>query len=200
MNVEEIIRQARVNFGETDPLTITDDAIIDWINTSLDTVYGLLPQGELIPELSETYPLSLTDGSGELPEDLDVLLSVRVDGSYAMEVSKEAIDRIDHNPFLAPLGPVFYTDGRDLVVREDAGTVPSSVDLSIIRPPSHVTETTDEPALAKWHPAIVLLVTARAYGQEEDQRQAMHYRNEALALLGRGNPETPEQESLEEAM
>ena len=299
MTVADIIREARTNFGELEALTLSDDAFIDWINTSLDTVYALLPEGELIPELAETHSVQLSGGKGDLPADLDSLLAVRVgtvpatevphelierldrDPDYAKslltvhvgnvaatEVSRSSIDRMDRNPFLAPLGPVYATDGRTLWVRDDDaasvasaevalrrpsplppmsedpteeqwppgviasetvsisqgkgelptdlpfgpvfyteglhvwvrgldGSVPSDADLTIIRPPAHVSEPGDEPALAKWHPAIVLFVTARAYGQEEDQRQAMHYRNEALAILGRGNPEVPEQESVE---
>lgn len=196
MNVGEIVSEARSNFGETDALTLTDAQFLEWVNTALYETYTILPELELVPELGETHELTLTDGRGTLPDDVDVLVTVRVGGVPSQQMPPTAFDRMDRNPFLAPLGPVYATDGRFLWVRDSGGSLPSSVDLTIIRPPARVTEDSDEPALPKWHGVIVLFVTAFAYAQEEDKGQAQHYRNEALALLGRGAAEVPEQEAL----
>lgn len=195
MTGDEIVAEARLNFGELTALTIQDADLERWVNTALREVYSLLPVTEL-EVLAETSAVALTSGKGDLPAELDHLLSVAVNGTPAHPVPLEAVQAMDSNPYLAPYVPVFTQDGEALWAREQAGS-PASVDVTFIKPPAEVSNFASEVVLPKWHAAVVLLVTALAYAQEEDKGQAQHYRNEALALINRGQGVTaPEQEAV----
>lgn len=193
MTGTEIIAQARLNFGETTALTLQDVDFEGWLATALGELYELLPADELLP-LAETtsVPLDAT-GNGTLPADLDRLLSAAQGGTPITEVTTAWVQAIDVNPFYAPVQRVFATDGENLWVR--GPEVGVAVDVTHIDPPAAPTLLGSEVVLPKWHPALVLFVTAFAYAQEEDKGQAQHYRNEALALINRTSV-APEQEAL----
>lgn len=194
MTGDDIIAEARRNFGETTALTLTDPDFQRWVNTAQREVYSLLPLNE-VDVLAETTTVTLTSGKGDLPPTLDRLLSVTVADVPAYPVPLETIQAFDASPYFTPYAPAFTQDGESIWARSAAGN-PTSVTVTHVDPPAEITDFTAEVALPKWHAVIVLLVTALAYAQEEDKGQAQHYRNEALALVNRGQGATvPEQES-----
>lgn len=192
MTGNEIIAEARLNFGEVTALTLSDADFEGWVNTALFELYELLNLSEL-EVLAQTSAVTLTSGKGPLPPDLDHLLSVQVDGAPAHLLGLEVPSIVDANPYLQPYAFVATHDGETLWVR-GAGS-PASADVTYVAPPDRITDFTQAVVLPKWHPVIVLLTTALAYAQEEDKGQAQHYRNEALALVNRTYT-APEQEAL----
>lgn len=190
MTGDEIVTEVRLNFGEDTALTLTDADIQGWVNTALFELYELLPVPEL-EVLAETDTVTLTDGKGPLPADLDHMLSVQVEDAPAHMVPTEVPSLVDVNPYMTPYVFVAATDGETLWVR--GFTEPAEATVTFIAPPDRITDFTQQAILPKWHPAIVLFTTALAYAQEEDKGQAQHYRNEALALINRTFT-APEQE------
>lgn len=190
MTGDEIVTEVRLNFGEDTALTLTDADIQGWVNTALFELYELLPVPEL-EVLAETATVTLTDGKGPLPADLDHMLSVQVGDAPAHMVSTAVPSLVDVNPYMTPYVFVAATDGETLWVR--GFTEPAAATVTFIAPPDRITNFTASVILPKWHPAIVLFTTALAYAQEEDKGQAQHYRNEALALINRTFT-APEQE------
>lgn len=184
MTGNEIIAEARTNFGERTALMFSDAEFEAWLNSAVRETYNLLPLAEL-EVLAETATVTLTDGVGPLPATLDHLLSVQVDNVPCQLVITDDVGVIDANPFMTPYVPVATADGEDLWVRHTF-PVPSA-QVTFIQPPSTITDFTAEVVLPKWHAAMVLFVTGFAYAAEEDIGQAQHYRNTALALIGRGS-------------
>lgn len=183
MTGDEMIVEARTNFGERTALTLTNAEFQAWVNTALREVYNLLPVPEL-EVLAQTATVTLTGGIGPLPAALDHLLSVHVDDVPCQLVINDDVGVIDANPFMTPYVPVATTDGEDLWVRHTF-PVPSA-QVTFIQPPAKITNFTSEIVLPKWHAAMVLFISGFAYAAEEDIGQAQHFRNTALALLGRG--------------
>ena len=194
MTGNDIIAEARLNFGEPTALTLTDTDFQKWVNTALFELYELLNLSEL-EVLAETSTVTLTDGKGPLPADLDHMLSVQVANTPVHILGMDAPSVIDQNPYMAPYVFIGTTDGETLWIR--GVTEPATADVTYIAPPDRITDFDQTVVLPKWHPVIVLFTTAFAYAQEEDKGQAQHYRNEALALINRTYT-APEQEALQQ--
>jgi hypothetical protein len=193
MTGNDIIAEARRNFGETTTLTLTDVDFQRWVNTALRNLYALLPLPEL-EVLAQESTVPLVAGRGPLPATLDHMLSVMVDGVPAEIVPMNTVQVIDRNPFFDTFVPIATTDGENLWVRP--ATAPAA-DITYIAPPPAITNFSAPVVLPKWTSALVLFTTAFAYAQEEDKGQAQHYRNEALALINRTYT-APEQEALQQ--
>lgn len=189
MTGDQILTEARVNFGELSALTLTDANLKAYVNTALLELYVLLPVAEL-EVLAVDTTVALTAGKGKLPTTHDHLLSVAVAGVVAQSVPVDVISTID-SPFFETFVPVAASDGENLWVRPASNT---SCIVTEIVPPTAITNFALAVILPKWHAVLVLLTTALAYAQEEDAGQAQHYRNEALALINRTFT-APEQEA-----
>lgn len=191
MTGDEIIAEARTNFGETTELTVLTTTFENYVNTALRELYSLLSIAEL-EVLAQDSTVTVTAGKGPLPAELDHMLSVSVGGAPAQMVPIDVISTIDRSAFFETFVPVAASDGETLWVRPSAT---ASAVVTHIDPPATITDFTADVALPKWHAALVLFVTAFAYAQEEDKGQAQHYRNEALSLINRTST-APEQEAL----
>jgi hypothetical protein len=191
---DEIIQEARLNFGEKAALTLADTDLKQWVNTALRELYSLLSLADL-EVLAKTAAVALTAEKGPLPATLDHLLSISSAGAPVPLVDPGIITATDMSPYHRPAFTLAATDGETLWVRTPVGVTATGVDVTYIEPPAAITDFALPVVLPKWHAVLVLFVTALAYAQEEDKGQAQHYRNEALALINRTFT-APEQEAL----
>ena len=185
MTGDEIIAQARLNFGEREAATLTDPEFEKWLNDALQelyrTLYLVLPDEELKFFLEESTE-TLVNGATSIPETWDRIADVRVEGNSITYLLPEHFPRIDSGKYFIPLVPVWTIHTDRIWVRPDDTP---EIEVSYLERPSPITQFDTE--LTKvphdWHPSLVWLVTSYAYAQEEDLQQAEHYRSRFAATL-----------------
>lgn len=194
MTPNAIIALARQQFGEPVALYLADSVFQDWTNAALQELYDDLPGIELRQLISETS-VALTAGSGTIPATWDRVLEVLdSSGTPLFRVPPEVITFIDatgSNPYMVPMVGAYVVIGQKLAVRP---TSHASVNVQHQDPPAPIDfATAGDTELtvvnARWHPALVHLVTSYAYQQEEDHNAAAHWRSRYNQLVGQSQGE-----------
>lgn len=196
MNANAVIKRARIQFGEAAALSVQDVTFQEWVNSAIKELYThLLPMhldraDELRPLIDE-QTLTLTAGKTEIPNTVDRVIDViGSDGVSLLRVTPQIIRAIDTNLYYGPVQDVYALRDKDLWVRP---TTTATVDIAHLSPPAEVTDFAPGGAdllplcgiLSHWHIALVHLVTAYAYAQEEDVQQAALYRQKFDAMIGK---------------
>lgn len=189
MTPNQIIQQARAQFGESIALTVTAETFEQWVNASLKELYNDLPPSELRQLITED-PLALAGGAGTLPDAWDRVLEVK-EGSVPLQPQPvNRIRAIDSNQFFPPIIPVWALSDKTLLVRPDTLL---TVNVSHQDPPAVLAfpadgDTEITSVNSRWHIALVHLITSYAYQQEEDHSSATTWRNRYNQLVGQAQP------------
>lgn len=201
MTPNQIIAQARVQFGERTAITLADSEFQGWVDGALKTIYNDLPSSEFRNLVSEDT-ISLVAGEGVVPDSWDRLLDARDADVPLRAVAPDVLAHIDTNRFYAPTQPVWAAVGKTVFVRP---TTLASITVVHQEPPPSIvwtgtTANADSELTsvnAKWHPALVHLVTSLAYQQEEDHNAAAMWRNRYSYAVGQtGQPTPPSEETV----
>lgn len=183
MTPVQIIALARIQYGETDPNTVTANAARDFLNSAVKELYEDLPPSRLKNLLTQAAVV-LTSGRGDVLTTWDKVVDLYVDNTPAIQVSREAIFQHDYSQYFSSPVPIFHVDDKYIWVRPTASTC----HITFLAPPAAITagnEGVEFTGLdAVFHPALADLTTSFMYSQEEDVQQAELYRNAYQQKLG----------------
>ena len=183
MKVGEILSRVRANYGEKDPLLISDEQLVEWLDTSIRELFVEVPPNELrtsaeILDDSDFPAVALVSGLYGISEETHHVYSL-FDKNTAVplrRVTPQVLASIDLKSYSEPLVGVYSMYVSSFAVRPtdaeffaEVLKVPDPLDPS----EDMDKEVTSVPKV--WHSALVHKLTYLLYAQEEDVNQAHFY-------------------------
>lgn len=168
MNVEEILKRVKRQFGDEQGLQITDEDIIRWIN---DGQRELAVQNDLM-QTTATTPLIKDQDQYYLPPDILLLRSVRIAGRRLEPVSIEQASSVIPNLGNGAVGvPTHFTVFANKIDLHPTPNYadPNDLQLYYTRTPIPVEAHTSVPELPlQYHNRLVDYCLQKAYELDEN--------------------------------
>lgn len=189
MNVSEILRRVKRQFGDEAGLQISDADIIDWIN---DAQRDLATSNDLL-QTTATTPIIKGQDQYHLPPDILMLRSVRVAGHRLepidIEQAASLIPNVGNGATGVPTHFTVFASKLDLHPTPNFAD-PNDLQLYYTRAPIPVAKPEDVPEVPlQYHNRIVEYCLGKAYELDENwpaaQIKSQQFAEGALELRGR---------------